>query len=56
MVSPNRENDNSDKTQNKDKENTTKEREDKFRSGLNILAGMIAKDIYNKHKSISPDK
>lgn len=55
MVQSNRENDNSDKTQKKDKENTTKEKVDKFHNGLNILAGIIARDIYNKRTGKNSD-
>ena len=56
MILPNRENDNSDKTQKKDRKNIAKERYDKIHYGLNILAGIIARDIYNKRKSNSSDK
>ena len=56
MVQSNKENNNSYKIHNKDKENTTKEKVDKFNTGLNILAGIIARDIYNKRKSNSSDK
>ena len=48
MILSNRKNDNSDKTQKKDKGSTTKEKVDKFHNGLNILAEIIARDVYNK--------
>ncbi len=56
MILPNRENDNSDKTQKKDSKNIAKERNDKIHYGLNILAGTIARDIYNKRIGNTPDK
>ncbi|MBA7714397.1 hypothetical protein ES703_123419 [subsurface metagenome] len=48
MVLSNRENNNCNKTQNKDHENTTKEKSDKFHNGLNTLAEIIAREIYKK--------
>ena len=56
MVLPNRENGNSDKIQKKDKENTTKEKVNKFHNGLDILAGIIARDIYNKRTGNASDE
>lgn len=56
MVQSNRKNDNSDKIQKKDRENTAKENIDKLHNGLNILAGIIARDIYNKRKDDALNK
>ena len=56
MVLSNRENNNCNKTQKKDHENTTEEKSDKFHNGLNILAGIIARDIYNKQIGNASDE